>query len=133
MAGFSDYVERATLRGWMRGTAITLPTGWWIGLYNGDPTDSGAAVSEISGNAYARTAVTFQDVAGSGDPGPCKNNSVTFPTATPGSWGLITHFAIWDAVTAGNMICSGALTASKTVGAGDTLRFPADNLTVTLD
>jgi hypothetical protein len=53
-------------------------------------------------------------------------------SASGGSWGTITHFAIFDALTSGNMLFYGALTASKVVGDGDTLEFAATDLDITL-
>ena len=40
----------------------------------------------------------------------------------------VTHAALMDALTAGNMLLHAALTASKTVGAGDTLSFSAGDI-----
>jgi hypothetical protein len=57
---------------------------------------------------------------------------ITFPTAT-GSWGTITHFGLWDAVTAGNNRGSGALTTAKAVNNGDTARFAIGALTITVN
>ena len=36
-------------------------------------------------------------------------NAIAFNAAT-GDWGLITHFALFDAATAGNMLAHGTLT-----------------------
>lgn len=67
--------------------------------------------------------------------GVIKNKiAIEFPEAT-GAWGTITHFGIkGDVGQSGNiMIGTGALSASKTVEAGDKPRFNAGTLTISLD
>ena len=120
MVGLSSKGEIAVL--------TPLTTTAYISLHSADPGDAGT--SELSGGAYARQgAVTF---ANSGNNPTVASNSaiVTFPTASS-SWGTITHFGIWDAVTAGNFRGSGALTATKAVNSGDTARFAVNALTIT--
>jgi hypothetical protein len=57
---------------------------------------------------------------------------LAFPEAT-GAWGSLTHFAVFDAATAGNIVFYGALTTAKAIADNETLRFPIGNLTFTLD
>jgi len=59
-------------------------------------------------------------------------NVIDFGTATA-NWGTITHVAIADAVSAGNGLFYGALTASKTVNNGDGFKFLATKLVVAFD
>ena len=59
-------------------------------------------------------------------------NEQAFAAASGGSWGTVTHFAIFDAATAGNLLFHGILTASKTVNDGDVFRFTATSLSITL-
>lgn len=134
MAAFSNYFENAIVN-WMRGTTFpAVPANLYVSLHTADVTDAGTG-TEVSGGSYARvavaTAVGSWD-ATSGTDGFTENTgAITFPTAS-GSWGTITHFGIWDAVSGGNLIFHGALTASKTVGSGDTVSFPAESLEITI-
>lgn len=57
------------------------------------------------------------------------NQLVTFAQATAG-WGTITHWAIMDAITAGNMLYHDALVAPLAVNNLDTPRFQAGDLAV---
>ena len=111
-------------------TAILTPltTTAYVSLHTADPADTGA--SELVGNGYARQGpVTFANAGN--NPTVASNNAVlTYPAAT-GVWGTITHFGLWDAATTGNFRGSGALTASKIIGNGDTARFAAGALTIT--
>jgi hypothetical protein len=136
MAGsFSDYLELELLDHVFMKGSWTMPTNLYIALSTTDPTDSGGSIAEPSGNGYARvsTAGTDWNVAAAG--ATSNANDITFPEAT-GSWGTISHFAIFDASTAGNMIAHGDLTASKAIDNGDTAKFaggtPGD-LQVSLD
>jgi hypothetical protein len=52
------------------------------------------------------------------------------------SWRIVGNdyrLAIFDAVTAGNMIGYATLTAAKTIATGDVFRIPLGDLDVTLD
>lgn len=126
MSDFSDYLEDALLNHVLRNTALTSPTTVYVALSTADPTDDGSGLAEPSGNGYARKAVTFDAPSG----GVCENQVVTFDQAS-GSWGTLTHFAIMDALTSGNMLYHSALAAPKAVGDGDTAEFAAGDLTVT--
>jgi hypothetical protein len=123
---FSNEFETRVLQWALTTGSPTRPTAWYIGLFTDDPTDAGTG-TEVSGNAYARTAVTFTV---SGDTAS-NSGAVEFPEAT-GSWGTITHIGIYDAATSGNLIAHAALTASKAIASGDILRFPIGDIDVTL-
>lgn len=125
MSDKSDYLKAAILNHILRNNAYTSPTTVYVGLSTADPGDDGAGLAEPSGNGYARKAATF-DAPSSG---VCDNQVVTFDQAT-GSWGTLTHFALFDAVSGGNMLYHDALTASKAIGDGDTAEFAAGDLTV---
>ena len=105
----------------------TRPTAWYLGLFTGAPGEAGGG-TELSGDAYVREAVTFTV---SGDTAT-NNAAVEWPVATA-NWGTITHVAIFDALTSGNMIAYAALSNSKTINTGDVIRIPASDLDVTLD
>ena len=93
------------------------------------PIDSGGGVNEISGNAYARQAVTFGAPAANGSGSTTGSKSVisaqiSFPTAT-GTWGLVCWAVVFDALTAGNKLLYGQLTTPQLIGSGNQLIFPA--------
>ena len=109
--------------------SVTRPTAWYVGLFTSDPTDTGSAGTEVSGNGYARTSVTFSvtnDTASN-------TAAVEFPAATGGDWGTVSHIGIMDAASAGNMLVSSALTTSKSITDGDVFRIPTGELDVILD
>jgi hypothetical protein len=129
MAALSDYAEKLLLDFLMTSGTATRPTAWYVALYTAAPSDSGGG-TEVSGNGYARQAVTF---AAASTPGGTTSNTgaVTF-TAAGGSWGSISHIGLHDALTSGNLLWHGAMTAAKTIADGDTLEFAIGNIDLTL-
>lgn len=134
MASATEYAEALLLNYLLNNESVTRPTSWYVGLHTADPGED-ATNAEISGNAYARTTLTFSsaDQPSTGIASCSNTGDVTFPTATGGAWGTISHISIWDADTGGNALVKGALTASKTVSDGDTFQIQTGNLVITLD
>jgi len=127
MAEFSNYLENAFINAALRATNFTAPSTVYVSLYTSNPNDDDSG-TEVSGGSYARTAVTFDAPSN----GVTQNSAdVTFPTAT-GSWGTVTHVAIHDALTSGNLLFHTPLDTSKTIDSGDIFKITAGNLTVTL-
>ena len=121
--------ETSTLSYLLTTGTVTRPTAWYVALFTSDPTDTGAAGTEVSGFSYARVAVTFSVT----DNVASNTAGVEFPAATGGAWGTVSHIGIMDASTGGNMIIHSALTASKAIADGDVFRVPTSDLTVSLD
>lgn len=145
MSQASDYLENKLVDQLFRAQAAPTTSTLYVALYTAAPTDVNATGTEVSGVAYARVAIVSSltawagtqsagsTVASSGTGGQTSNNAIiTFPTPGAGGWGLVTHFAIYDALTVGNEIVWGALTTSKTINAGDAVTFPIGTLTVTI-
>lgn len=105
----------------------------YAALFTAAPSDAGGG-TEATGGSYARVAVQPLDANWSGvsaTTGLTDNvAAITFPAATA-SWGTITHMAIMDRLTGGNMLFWGALTTSKAVGSGDTFSFAIAALSIT--
>lgn len=129
MAALSDYAEKLVLDWLMTTGSATRPTAWYIALYTGAPSDSGGG-TEVSGNGYARQSVAFDAASSPG--GTTVNSADVSFTASGGSFGTVTHLGIFDALTVGNLIWHGSLTASKAIDDGDTLTFTAGNIDLTM-
>lgn len=125
---FSNTYETTVLQWTFTTDSVTRPTAWYLGLFTANPNEDGSGATEISGNGYARKSVTFT-VSGN-----LATNSaaVEFDVAT-GSWGTISHVAVFDASSGGNQIAYAALTTSKAIDTDDVLRFPAGDVDITLD
>ncbi len=128
MGSFSDYTENAVLDHLFRHVSLTSPAAVYCALYTSNPNETNVG-AEVSGGSYARVAITNSAASG----GSITNSTqIAFPTAS-GSWGTITHFAIFDALTTGNMLAYGALGSSQGVTTGQRPVFDASALTITLD
>lgn len=138
----TDYGENKIVDHVFRATAFTAPTVLAVALFTSACSDS-AAGTEVSGGSYARASLNpsvsnwkstqgTTSGASSGTGGQTSNAAaITFPAPT-GNWGSISHFGIYDATSAGNMLICQALTSAKTVNANDAApSFAADALTVT--
>ena len=126
MAEFSNYLENALINAVLRNTTYTSPATVYVSLYTTDPTDADTG-TEVSGGSYARTAVTMgAPTNGSGT----NSADVQFPQAT-GDWGSVSHIAIWDASTSGNMLFHTPLDTTKNITTGDVFKVASGSLTVT--
>lgn len=131
---FSNFLENEILDQIFGGLAYTAPATVYIALSTADPTDDASGIAEPVGNGYARRSVTNNKTNWSVASGGALANAgaLEFGEAT-GSWGTITHFAIYDALSGGNMLGHGSLTASRAVADGNVIRFDAGELDITLD
>lgn len=130
MSAMSDYLENELLDHILRNAAFASPTSVYISAHTTSPLDDGSG-AEISGDGYARVTVTAGFSAASG--GTTDNDAaITWPAASGGNWGTITHIGVWDAASNGNLLFHGALGASVVINDGDTLEIAAGDLDVTL-
>ena len=126
MSAKSNYLENKILDYILRDTADWAPSAVYLALHTANPDEDGSG-TEVSGNGYSRQAVTFAAASS----GSSASNSVEEFTACGGAFGTVTHFGIWDASSSGNLLYYGALTASKVIADGDTLRFASGAITIT--
>lgn len=132
----TDYLENAILNHVFRGVTYPSPSATlFLGLFTSAPGETGGG-TEVAGNGYARQSISFAapGAPGTGTAGQILNsNNIVFPVATPSGWGTITHGAIFDASTAGNMLRFAAVGTPKLVGAGDAPNFPIGSVLLTQD
>lgn len=127
MSALSDYAETLIANFIANNATATRPTAWHLAIFTAAPSDAGGG-TEVSGSGYARQAITF----GAASSGVTSNTSTHTFTASGGNWGACTHFGIFDASTAGNLLWHGALTASRTINDGESLTVAAAAFTLTL-
>ena len=134
MSQMSDYLETQIGNLLFRTQVAWKPAAIYVGLLTAAPSDSGGG-TEVSGGSYARAQVTQLDAnwnAPTAGNGLFDNvNDIAFPTPSA-NWGVVTHWAIYDASVAGNLLIHGALTAQKTINNGDPApKFSAGALDIT--
>ena len=131
MGSFADFWENEILDHLFGKGSYTPPT-IYVGLSTAEPVDDASGLAEPSGNSYARVATAGVDW-NTASGGTINNaNDITFPEAS-GNWGTLTHFALFDAASGGNILAHGSLNVSKSIGSGDTVKFAAGDLDVSLD
>jgi len=131
MSSFSDYTENLVLNWLLTTNSATRPTAWYVGLFTAAPSDTGGG-TEVTGSAYARKVTGTISVSGTSPTTATNSAAIEFAAASGGNWGTVTHAAIFDASTGGNMLAWAPLTTSRTINDGDVFRIPASSLTVTL-
>lgn len=143
----SNYLQSKVLGYWLKNETIsTQPTQVFLGImYNASSlSDANVGTSEISTGDYSATdgggAVTagnrpeivFGSITGT--------NQIQGPTSdieydnTSGSQMVVSGFGVFTAATGGELLYYGDLTSSKTIEAGDSIRFEAStSITITED
>jgi hypothetical protein len=130
MAGLTNFGEDLVLD-WLFTTAsATRPTAWFVSLYTVAPTESTGG-TEVTGGSYARISTAFT-VSGTAPTQASNTAAVEFAECTV-AWGTVVAAGIMDASTSGNLIAFANLTVSKTISAGDVLRFNTGEIDITLD
>ncbi|MBV1858217.1 MAG: hypothetical protein KUG77_07380, partial [Nannocystaceae bacterium] len=109
----------------------TAPTTLYVAVSTASPDEDGMSIAEPAAvDGYARVAVTFGGIVQGADAATMSNDiELAFGPAT-GDWGDVSHFAVFDALTAGNMIRHAALSAPVTINSGDSATFSAGALII---
>lgn len=102
----------------------------YVALSKANPTDDASGLDEPVGGAYARVEHNTYDVSSGG--ATENDGAITFPQATV-AWGTVTHFAMFDASSSGNMLLYGALDSSRNIDINDTPSFVDGALDITMD
>ena len=127
MAGnLSNYLENKLLDHFLGTTSYTMPTPVYVGLYTVAPSDSTAG-TEVSGGSYARQTATFSAASAGATSNDANIDFTNMPSAT------VVAIGISDAITGGNLLVWGTLTANKSLDAGDTLRIATGDLDISID
>ncbi len=103
-----------------------MPTTVYVGLYTVVPTDAGGG-TQVTGGSYARQTAAFSAAASGTTSNTANIDFAGMPAATTVAIG------VFDALTSGNLLLWGTLTANKTTDAGDTLRIATGDLDISID
>lgn len=123
MTKLTNYLENKLADHVLRNTAYTPPANLYVALHTADPTE----VGNVGETAYARKQLTVGTAAN----GICSNSTDLTWSIT--STVTVTHVSIWDALSSGNCLFYGPLSASRTMANGDTFKIVAASLTVGFD
>ena len=119
----SNYAELKILEHTTGKTAWTIPTNVYVKLHTADAGEAGttAAATETTRKVAAWATAASGSIA----------TSATLEWTNVAATETYTHWSLWDDVSAGNALWTGALSSSAAVTAGDT--FQITTLTLSLD
>lgn len=121
----SKYLEREVLEKQIKGKTT------YVALFTTDPTDAGTG-TEVSGGGYKRMQINFGSPEPSGDKTIIKNtNEIKFPTTTA-NVGTVSHFAIYDSITSGNMLVYGALKKPRALEEDSQMSLDPDAIVISV-
>ena len=125
---FATFLGNEVLDYFLRNAAPPTIASVFVSLHTADPGATGA--SETTYTGYARIEVTT-GFAVAVSKTTDNDAAITFGENTGGAQ-TVTHAGMFDAVTAGNFLIGGALTASRNITTGGIPEFAAGDLDVTL-
>ena len=127
MAGnLSNYLENKLLDHFLGTTSYTMPSPVYVALYTVAPSDAGGG-TEATGGSYARQTATFSAASSGATSNDANIDFTNMPTST------VVAIGVHDALTSGNLLVWGTLTANKSLDAGDTLRIATGDLDISID
>ena len=125
----TNAAETAALRFLLAQTPTAPTAPFKLHLFTSDPTETGAAGTEVSGGAYVAQTIAFTTESG----GAAANSAqIDFPAATA-SWGTITHIGIKDSAGTPVMYWYAPLSASVTINNTDIFRVNVGDISVSIN
>lgn len=107
-----------------------LPSEYYIGLSSTAPNISGGNVTEpLSNSGYKR--VKLDNLSEPADGVITNEQAISFDESTA-NWGTMSHFVIYDALDAGNLLMYDTLSTPRNVEAATIVTIKANSLTLTL-
>lgn len=107
-----------------------LPSEYYIGLSSTAPNISGGNVTEpLSNSGYKR--VKLENLSEPADGVITNEQAISFDESTA-NWGTMSHFVIYDALEAGNLLMYDTLSTPRNVEAATIVTIKANSLTLTL-
>jgi hypothetical protein len=137
MSAMSNYLEERVAGAALRGTNFTATGVTYLALLIGQPNEDASNIAAVECNTstnypgYARqsfggdpaVAWTALDANGMSQ----NHNTLTFPPLGGATPVTVSHWAIFDATSGGNMLFWGAMTTPKTLDPTDVPSFPGSS------
>lgn len=142
MSSGTNYIESAILNCLLRGEPMPTYPKTYVALFTANPGEAGAQANEISTAAfpaYVRREAEQGGAIGSGwsqsaNGSPSSNlQQIAFPSHNGVSAITVTHYAIMDAATDGNMLAYAPLTTERTILPGDLVVFDVGTIVFSAD
>ena len=120
MATATNFAENQIL------DALLVNGNIFLALFTTAPTEAGGG-TEVVGGGYARQLCDMDPASGGSKPNTDPIQFTNMPAVT------VTHWALYDVVSGGNMLVYGALTAPQLFTAGQPCDVAAGAVVVTCD
>lgn len=125
MTALSNYAENALLDHVFGGAAWTAPANTYVKLHTGDPGE------DCAGNPAAETTRKVLSWAAASGLSIATNAAVSWDPY--GAAEAVSHYSIWDDLTAGNPLAYGALDQTFNLNNGDQFSINSGDLSISLD
>lgn len=138
MSAASDYTENNVINSLLRGVVFPVPSKTYVSLHTANPTDAGGAeVTTTAFPAYVRREAEQGGAIGTGWTAPSNgvtNNAkqLVYPGFNGPSPITVTHWAVYESATGGNILFYAALATPRQLQTGDVFVFDVNSLTVTM-
>lgn len=136
MSAASNYTENNVIDAIFGGVAFPLPSTLYVSLHTANPGESGG--SEVSTSAWP--SYVRKDAADNGaltdgwtrpgDGTATNAKQIIYPSNNGSSAVTVTHWALYDAATGGNMLCYAPLNTPRTIQPQDVFVFDIGALTI---
>lgn len=134
MSNFTNVMEDAIIQFFLRNDADTFSVDATLyqHLFTAAPGEAGGGTEVPDANGYVPKAIAFTDPSGTGD---TENTAQIDHVASGGAWGTVSHMSVDRSSAFGStfMYMYGALTTSRAIGDGETLRFAAGDVDLAID
>jgi hypothetical protein len=131
MSQATNFLEAALLDHLFGISAYSAPATMYLALFTAMPSGETPTATEVTGGSYARKAITNDATEWSRTGNVITNdNLLDFVTASA-NWGTVTHWALMDASSGGNMLVYGELSTPVAINNGSTFRVAAGQLSIT--
>lgn len=123
----SNYLANEILD-WFKGNAIVSAPGTvYVALFNGDPTATGSGGTEVTTTIRpaGRVGVTWGSITSR-----AISNSAEIDFGAADAGASVTHAALFDASSVGNMLAFTPLDVPRTISGGDAVVIPIGDLAV---
>lgn len=136
MSAASNYTENNHINAMLRRVPYPLPARTYVSLHTANPGETGGGeVSTAAWPSYVRKDSADNDAPETGwtaavDGVSTNAKQIIYPSNNGAGAVTVTHWAVYDAPTGGNMITYAALNTPRTIQQQDVFVFDVGSITV---
>ena len=131
MSQATDFLEAELLDHLFGIGAYTAPATMYLALFTAMSSGETPTATEVTGGSYARLAITNDATSWTRTSNAITNDSLLNFVTASANWGTVTHWALMDASSGGNMLIYGEFADPIVINNGSTLRIAAGQIDIT--